>query len=94
VAGHPVHRGRIRISEHALEESSRRGIPPEVVQLVASAPEQCLPAQRGREIRQSRLPFAREGRTYLVRVVVEPGAWDQVVTVYRTSRIDKYWARP
>ena len=62
---------------------------------MASEPEQVLPVLHGREVRQSRLPFAPQGRIYLVRVVVErEEQWDLVVTVYRTSKIQKYWAQP
>ncbi len=52
-------------------------------------PEQRDAVRPGREVFQSRIAF--EGRTYLVRVFVDvdrkPG---EVVTVYRTSRIEKY----
>jgi len=55
------------------------------------APEQREAVRPGRDVLQSRLEL--EGGTYLVRVFVdvdrEPA---EVVTVYRTSRITKYWS--
>ncbi len=45
----------------------------------------------GREVVHSRIEFA--GRRYLVRVFVEVDRSPvEVVTVYRTSKIDKYWS--
>jgi hypothetical protein len=32
-------------------------------------------------------------KPYLVRLIVETGDPPTVITVYRTSRIDKYWSR-
>ncbi len=35
------------------------------------------------------------GRTYLVRVIADLAGQDiQVVTVYRTSKVSKYWRTP
>ena len=60
---------------------------------VAQAPEQRVHVRTGREIRQSRINMAEGGKLYLVRLVVDTGAaQDEVVTVYRTSKIDKYWS--
>ena len=69
----------------------RRQIPREWVDAVLSAPEQTLAQPVGVQILQSRFGAA-DGKTYLVRAVVatakEPAV---VVTVYRTSKIEKYW---
>jgi hypothetical protein len=82
----------INLSEHARGEAVRRGIAAATVVAVATEPEQVLPQQPGREIRQSRVTFSPGGKTYLVRVVVDVRAGDEtVVTVYRTSKIEKYW---
>ncbi len=58
---------------------------------VLAAPEQRLIVRPGRAILQSRTMI--EGRMYLVRVVVvdvdrQPA---EVVTVYRTSKVARYW---
>lgn len=51
-----------------------------------------MPGANGRKVFQSRIVAAV--RAYLVRLVVED--WRQpplVVTVYRTSKIEKYWSK-
>jgi hypothetical protein len=85
--------GNISVSEHAREQASRRGLGESTVLDVARAPEQRIAVRRGREIRQSRIAIPAGGKLYLVRVVVDTGGdGDTVVTVYRTSRIKKYWS--
>jgi len=71
-------------------EIARRDIPFDVVEHVLSNPEQSVPEHGGLVARQSRVEL--EGKQDLVRVVVaeHPDA-TAVVTVYRTSRIGKYW---
>ncbi len=75
---------------HAQFEMARRGIPADTVHQVLTAPERRIPVRPGREVLQSRI--ALQGKTYLFRVFVdvdrEPA---EVVTVYRTSKIEKYW---
>jgi hypothetical protein len=80
----------VRFSDHARLEIVRRDIPSDIVEQVLSSPEQVVAAHGGLAARQSRVEL--EGRQYLVRVVVaeRPDA-TVVVTVYLTSRIDKYW---
>jgi SH3-like domain-containing protein len=84
---------KFRLTRHAEWEMARRGIPLELVQRVIDDPEQRVVDESGtgRWIYQSRLPF-EDATMYLLRVVVdeddEPPA---IVTVYRTSKIVKYW---
>jgi hypothetical protein len=80
----------VRFSDHARVEIVRRDIPVEVVEQVLSSPEQVVPEHGGLMARQSRVEL--EGKQYMVRAVVaeRPDA-TVVVTVYRTSRIGKYW---
>jgi len=83
---------RLALSDHALRQAVRRGIDEAVVRAVAETPDQVVPVRAGREVRQSRVPFPPSGEVYLVRVVVDLTLdVDTAVTVYRTSRIDKYW---
>ena len=71
----------------------RRGIPRELVEKTLAEPQQVVIAYGGREAYQSQLDFG--GKTYLLRVIVsEEGDSITVVTVYRTSRISKYWRIP
>jgi len=82
----------MEMTEHARGEALRRQIGEDIVLAVARDPEQRLAARAGREIRQSRIPDPASGKLYLVRVVVELAeASETIVTVYRTSRISRYW---
>ena len=82
---------RFLISRHAEQEMARRQIPRDWLDSVLESPEQRVPQPGDKEILQSRFT-ARGGKMYLLRVVVaadrEPAA---VVTLYRTSKIEKYW---
>lgn len=82
---------RFRISRHAEEEMLRRGIPRAWLELVLKTPQQRLPQPGGKEILQSRLEH-ENGKIYLVRIVVAVDTDPLVVvTIYRTSKIEKYW---
>ncbi len=82
---------KFRVSRHALEELQRRGIPPEVLTAVLDAPEQVIEERQGRQALQSRVRFAN-GRMYLVRAIIATDVDPPVVTtVYRTTKIAKYW---
>jgi hypothetical protein len=81
-----------RLTDHAKDEMARRQIGEEDVAKVLAAPEQTETVRKGREIYQSRIASGEPPKTYLLRVFVdidhEPA---EVVTVYRTSKIAKYW---
>ena len=78
------------ITPHAVFEMARRGIAEGIVRDVLAEPEQRHPVWEGRDVLQSRLAFA--GKTYPVRVFVDVDRSPaEVVTVYRTSQIAKYW---
>lgn len=81
-----------RISNHAKTELVRRQLSRDLVLQVAEAPEQVVPARNGLECRQSRFPDASSGKEYLLRVIVNPKITPNlVVTVYKTSKVEKYW---
>jgi hypothetical protein len=78
------------ITPHAAFEMGRRRVVERIVQGVLAAPEQRHSVRAGRDVLQSRIVF--DGKTYLVRVFVDVDRSPaEVVTVYRTSRIAKYW---
>lgn len=81
----------IRLSRHAEEEIARRQIPRAWLESVLANPQQRVPQSDGKEVLQSRIA-SEDGKMYLLRVVV---AMDRepplAVTVYRTSKIEKYW---
>ena len=82
---------RFRITEHARQEMTRRSVSQDKLNKVLEQPQQVVPAQSGRKIYPSQLDFG-EGKIYLVRVIVEDkNEQATVVTVYRTSKIEKYW---
>ncbi len=80
------------ITPHAAHEMRRRDLSEEVVFLVLAAPEQRLAARPGRDVLQSRVPMGSPATTYLVRVFVDVDRQPaEAVTVYRTSKVGKYW---
>ena len=81
-----------RLTDHARFEMARRQITESDVSQVLAAPEQSEMVWEGRMLYQSRIRLGKPAKNYLLRVVVdidrEP---PEVVTVYRTSKIAKYW---
>jgi hypothetical protein len=76
-----------RLSGHAQYEMRRRAIPLQRPQQVVLMPD-------GKKAYQSQLDFGR-GRIFLLRAIVADDVDPPlVVTVYRTSKISKYWRRP
>lgn len=80
------------LTRHAAEEMRRRGIDEMAMRQVLQTPEQRETVRPGRDVLQSRISV--ESRTYLLRVFVDVDRDPpEVVTVYRTSRIEKYWRK-
>jgi hypothetical protein len=70
---------------------ARRKIPLDLLESVLEYPQQVVPERSGRKAYQSQVDFGA-GKIFLLRAIVD----DQVdptivVTVYRTSKISKYW---
>jgi hypothetical protein len=92
-----IGRGRLTVggvtyvlTPHAVRQAARRRLAHRVLRQVLQRPEARFPQRPGRDIFQSRVT---EGdRTWLVRVVVDVDRDPaEVVTVYRTSSIHRYW---
>jgi hypothetical protein len=82
-----VSRPLFRITLHAAAEMQRRSISEEDVVDVLVSPGQVEPLRPGREVWQSLLQSG-----FLLRVFIDIDRTPmEVVTVYRTSKIDKYW---
>ena len=80
------------ISGHARFEMERRGISDEVVRQVVESPEQQFQTRKGRVVLHSRMLLGTPATMYLVRVVVDVDRRPaEVVTVYRTTKLGKYW---
>jgi hypothetical protein len=78
------------ITPHAAGEMRRGRIEENVVRRVLATPEQRYPVRSGRDVLQSKVVFA--DKVYPVRVFVDlDRSPAEVVTVYRTSRLAKYW---
>jgi len=79
------------LSSHATAEMARRAIPLTLVESVLTTPDQKVPEHGNVVCYQSTVII--DGKRYLLRVMmnetVDP---PMVVTVYRTSKIDKYWS--
>ena len=83
----PMH--KFIVPPHAAEQMRRRGIDEAILESVLSAPERRLSVRPGRELLERVVEFG--GRSYLVRVIVDVDRMPlEVVTVYRTSKIEKY----
>jgi hypothetical protein len=81
-----------RLTSHALAEMQRRQISETLIAQVLAAAEQSEPVRQGRNVYQSRIELDNPSRTYLIRVFVDVDRKPaEVVTVYRTSKISKYW---
>lgn len=79
------------LSRHAQEEMRRRQIDDDWLNAVLASPEQRISQGPGKEIWQSRF-VAEDGRMFLLRVVLAIDRNPMVaVTLYRTSKIEKYW---
>jgi hypothetical protein len=70
----------------------RRRLDEQLVRSVLAEPEQELQIRPGRIVVQSRVPMDQPHKTYLVRIFVDVDRDPaEIVTVYRTSNISKYW---
>lgn len=79
-------------TDHALIEMARREISQEHVRNVLANPEQTEMVREGRVVYQAKYDMGEPLRTYILRVFVDIDRKPPyVVTVYRTSKIEKYW---
>lgn len=78
------------ITSHATMEMTRRNIDKKIVEKVLTAPNQRESLRAGRDVLQSKIEIA--GKEYLIRVFVDVDRTPpEVVTVYQTSKVEKYW---
>lgn len=79
-------------SEHARFELLRRGLSEEAVRAILLSPEQRIEVRPGRVVLQSKVVLEPPGRVFLLRVFVDVDRRPaEVVTAYRTSKVEKYW---
>jgi len=85
--GDPI--SKFIVTPHAVDQMKRRGIDETTLESVLDSPERRLAVRPGRDVLERVVEF--HGRSYLVRVIVDVDRLPvEVVTVYRTSKIDKY----
>ena len=79
-----------KLSNHARQELTRRDIALADVESVLAAPGQIVPEHGGIVCYQSQTTC--DGKPCLLRVMLNETAEPMVVvTIYRTSKISKYW---
>ena len=79
------------VSKHAQKEMNRREIILETVSRIMENPDQIVEEYGGKKAYQSIIDYGFDSK-YLVRVIVNDSVIPMVVvTVYRTSKINKYW---
>jgi len=84
---------KFRYSRHAEEEMTRRGISRALTDEVLRRPQQVVLERGARKAYQAKVIFD-DGRRFLLRLIVDDAVDPAVViTVYRTSKMDKYWRR-
>ena len=79
-------------TDHALLEMTRREISQEQVRNVLANPEQTEMVREGRAVYPAKYDIGEPPKTYILRVFVDIDRKPpHIVTVYRTSKIEKYW---
>jgi hypothetical protein len=82
----------VKIKGHAISEAGRRGISEEFIKFVVNNPQQKLPSKKGRVIIQNKYFDQEEKKEVLLRVIgFETSEHFEVITAYKTSKINKYW---
>lgn len=83
---------QINIKPHAYFAMNRRDITEAEVLSALSDPDQVLEGEKNRLIYQKKYFDRAENKYYLLRIIViKTVDIMDVITVYRTSKIDKYW---
>jgi len=78
------------LSSHAKKEIVNRQIPLEFIEEVLSNPQLVYFDEYGVSVYQSILEFPN-GKKYLLRIFVANKKPKHIITIYRTSKISKYW---
>ena len=78
------------VTNHAKEEIERRQISLNDFENCLKSPGQIVSSRDNRTIYQSKI--VTDIKTFLIRVIIqEQEVPKKVITVYKTSKIDKYW---
>ena len=83
---------RYLLTDHVKEEMVRRNIEESEIGNVLANPDQMEEVIEGRNVYQSKITKGEPPKTRLLRVFVDIDRDPpEVVTVYRTSKVEKYW---
>ena len=78
------------LSNHAKKQLRERNISEELVRKALSVPDEIIPTNEGRKV--IHFHIQEDEKVYLLRIIAEQTGSDWlVITVYKTSKIDKYW---
>lgn len=81
------------LTKHAQEEMAIRGIPESILDGVMQLPGEIVPEKEELVAYQSVIGFP-EGPMLLRAIVADQDQPMRIITVYRTSKIEKYWRGP
>lgn len=82
---------KIVYSKHAFEQLKERNIEKKLVDQALIKPQQIIEGKKGRKIVQRK--YMIKGKEFLMRVIFkENPEFVEVVTMYLTTRIKKYWS--
>lgn len=76
------------LTRHARFEMVKRSITEDEVKNILEHPQQKIRVDENREIWQNKVE--EKGKIYVIRVVIEMGPL-RVITVYKSSKVKKYW---
>lgn len=80
------------LTAHARFEMDRRGLTEGLVERVLREPGERWEVRPGRHVLQSKISMGDPAKLYVVRVVIDTDRIpNEVVTAYRTGKIEKYW---
>jgi hypothetical protein len=68
----------------------RRGISKKIIQSILTNPDQIVESRQGRSVYRSKVQTDDSNKMYLIRVFIDREP-PEVVTAYRTFKIEKYW---
>ena len=81
-----------RLTDHVQLQMRRRSISEAEIAKVLLEPEQTAMVRTGRTVCQAMVEFGEPPRIGLLRIFIDVDRDPpEVVTVYRTSKIEKYW---
>jgi len=82
----------IVLPKHIKLQIKERNISEDLVKETLANPNQLIEGTKGRKIAQSKYFNSLRNKEYLLRVIFKEEQNDRIgITVYRTSKIKKYW---